>query len=73
MHGVRVAAQQKIRAAAEHDERLAAVGKLLNVLERLVCERILRRVEVLADAARPQQVYRLLVIARGVLGIEDAG
>lgn len=73
VHGVRVGAQQIIRAPAEHDERLAAVGKLLNVLERLVCERILRRVEVLADAARPQQVHRLLVIARGVLGVKDAG
>ena len=73
VHGVRVGAQHIIRAPAEHDERLAAVGKLLNVLERLACECILRRVEVLADAARPQQVHRLLVIARGVLGVEDTG
>ena len=73
VHGVRIAAQDEVRAPAEHDERLAAVGKLLNVLERLVCERILWRVEVLADAARPQQVHGLLVIARGVLGVEDTG
>ena len=73
VHGVRIAAQDEVRAAAEHDERLAAVRQLLNVIERLVCECILRRVEVLADAARPQQVHRLLVIARGVLGVEDTG
>ena len=72
VHGVRIAAQDEVRAAAEHDERLAAVCQLLNVVERLVCERILRRVEILADAARPQQVHGLFVIARGVLGVKDA-